>query len=86
MPDSINTLESNIDDQINGILVQIQESEAEIDRLQELIPNLQHDIEVLRGMKENLSNLSSNTLTINVNVNGSSSGQMSVPVNHGVNI
>ena len=86
MSHNIHQIKDGIDDQIAGVNTKIQDAQDEITRLQALIPNLQADLVVLNEMKDNLSNLSDSNLTINVNVNGSSAGQMSVPVNHGVNI
>ena len=50
-----------IDDQASGITATIAESEAEIKRLQELIPVLQADIQRLQQMKVTVSQLSSHS-------------------------
>lgn len=86
MHHNINQITDGIDDQIAGINETIAASQQEIERLQALIPTLQADLQQLQQMKEAVSKLSSNELTINVNVNGSSAGTMSTPVNYTPNI
>ena len=86
MPHNIAQIADGIDDQIAGVLTQIQEAEAEIVRLQALIPTLQADLTVLNGMKANLADLSTNDININVNINGSGVSTQSIPVQYTPNI
>ena len=86
MPHNIAQIADGIDDQIAGVLTQIQEAEAEIVRLQALIPTLQADLTVLNGMKGNLADLSTNDININVNISGSGVSTQSIPVAYTPNI
>ena len=86
MPHNIAQIADGIDDQIAGVLTQIQEAEAEITRLQALIPTLQADLTVLNGMKANLADLSTNDININVNISGSGVSTQSIPVQYTPNI
>ena len=66
-----------IEDQIVSVQDQIQAAEAEITRLQDIIPNLQQELTVLEGLKATAATLSEGT-SVNLTVNNYSTGAHSV--------
>jgi uncharacterized protein (DUF849 family) len=86
MAHNIAQINDGIDDQIADIQESIAAAGAEITRLQALIPELQADLSRLEAIKASVAQLSSNSVDININVNGGHVGSTSIPVHHTPNI
>ena len=86
MSHNIAQITDGLQDQIADTVQQIADTKQEIERLQSLVPTLEADLVQLQQIQEAVSQLSSNDINVNINVNGSSVATTSVPVQYTPNI